>query len=143
MMTLPKSNRALWQVFKNGRVPLVKEFQGEYLVRMLTNIPSLHRIKHRKSFKATEQGVIGKNILFRNFEWGNFFLEEGDIDKPESLKMVVINYATGQNTFLTRRIRDFVRAVDGKRLYLGRFNIVVLGKPVFLGYFSLTKIEQS
>lgn len=140
MITLPKSNKALWQVFKNGRIPQVREFQGEYLVRMLTMLPSLHRVKHRKSFETDDKGSVGKNILFRNFAWGNFFLEEGALEKPEKLEAVIINYATRKNTCMIRRIRDFVRAVDGDRLYLGRFTMVILGKPVFLGYFSLTKI---
>lgn len=143
MTTLPKSDSALWQVFKNGRLPEIGEFQGEYTVRMLTIAPSLHGMKHRKVFFQSKGDVCGKNILFRHLEWGSFFLKETRMQGPERLQVVVINYGRPENTILTRRIRDLVRAVDGDKLYLGRFNILVRGKLRFLGYFSLTKIEQS
>jgi hypothetical protein len=141
MTSLPKSSRDLREVFRNARTPEVTEFHGEYLVRMLTAMPSLHGLKHRKSFRNDQKGTVGKNIVSRNFVWGNFFLEEGTMPGPEKLKVVVINYDAPGNTILTRRIRDLVRAVEGDRLYLGRFNMLINGKLRFLGYFSLTKIE--
>lgn len=140
---LPKSNKELWEVFKNARTPEVGEFQGEYLVRMLTVMPSLHRLKHRKLFLNDAKGTTGRNLLCRNFGWGNFFLEEGTMPEPEKLKVVVINYHAPGNTILTRGIRDMVRAVDGGKLYLGRFNVLICGKFRFLGYFSLTKTERA
>ncbi len=139
---LPKSNRALWEVFKNGRTPEIGEFRGAYLVHMLTVLPSLHRLNHRKVFVSAGNEVTGKNIFFRKRGWGHFFLEKSMLDGPQQLQVVVINYRMPGNTILTRNIRDLVRAVDGQRLYLGRFNFLIGRKLVFLGYFSLTKITD-
>jgi hypothetical protein len=129
-------------MFKSGRAPSSIEFIGEYGVDMLTAFPSLRRFAHRKVFEPTARGVAGRNVLFRNLCWGRFFLEEAVMPGPEKLKVVVINYDTGGNTVLTRRIRDYVRAVEGTDLYLGRFSVLLGGKPRFLGYFSLTKVSK-
>ncbi len=141
--TLPKTGKELWDAFKNARVPSPAEFEGEYEVDMLTVLPSLRRFAHRKTFEKTGGAVTGRNVLFRSSCWGGFFLEESVIPGPEGLKAVVINYNIRGNTFLTRRIRDYVRSVDGTRVYLGRFTLMVNNKPRFLGYFSLTKIDAS
>jgi hypothetical protein len=142
MMELPKGNKRLEEVFKKARAPEITEFRGEYAVRMLTRLPSLHWLKHRKSFSRAEGGVTGQNILLRGCSWGEFFLEEGVMPGREQLKVVVINYGTRGNTVVTRGIRDLVRAVDGERLYLGRLNLLIGGRLRFLGYFSLERLER-
>lgn len=141
MGVLPRGDKNLEEVFKKARIPEIMEFRGEYAVRMLTRLPSLHLLKHRKTFRSAERGVAGQNILFRDCRWGSFFLEEGVMPGAEKLKVVVINYGTPGNSMLTRGIRDLVRAVDGDRLYLGRFNLLIRGRLRFLGYFSLERIE--
>lgn len=142
MAELPKGNKNLEEIFKKARAPEIGEFRGEYAVRMLTRLPSLHLLKHRKSFRRVEGGVTGQNILLRDCRWGEFFLEEGVMPGHEQLKVVVINYGTRGNTVITRGIRDLVRAVEGERLYLGRLNLLIGNRLRFLGYFSLERIER-
>jgi len=138
---LPKTGSDLWEAFKNARVPSPTELQGAYAVDMLTALPSLKRFGHRKVFVPAPGMATGMNVLLKNLRWGRFFLEEAVMADQERLRVLVINYNTRGNSFLTRGIRDYVRAVEGTRLYLGRFNMIINGKPRFLGYFSLTKID--
>ncbi|MGB2879814.1 MAG: hypothetical protein WBD24_06510, partial [Candidatus Omnitrophota bacterium] len=51
---------------------------------------------------------------------------------------LIINYNTKANTFLTRPIRDHIKRVKDN-IYLGRFNLLLGKKLLFLGYFSLVK----
>lgn len=139
-MKLPKNNCELTEIFKNGRTPEVFEFNGEYLVDMLTILPSLRKFSHRKVFYTENNRVLGYNILFTNKIWGRFFLEIGICQEVDSLKVVVINYKRVENSFISNRIRDHIRYVqDG--VFLGRFNYLIMGKLRFLGYFSLLKIK--
>lgn len=139
MNNLPRNNIALRIIFKNATEPDTSEFSGEYTVDMLTVLPSLQRFAHRKVFHHDNTTVSGHNVLFSNTIWGHFFLEQGICPQVDSGKVIVINYNTTKNSFLTRRIRDHVRCIEKNRLYLGRFNLVVMGRPRFLGFFSLSK----
>lgn len=134
-MGLPRNNRKLNEIFKNARTPDIFEFNGEYFVNMLTGIPSLKRFFHRKVFYPKNNKILGYNLFFNNMKWGSFFLEQRSYNEG---KVIVINYDKKENSFITDKIRDYVRRVD-KEIYLGRFNYLFFGKPLFLGYFSLTK----
>jgi hypothetical protein len=140
-MELPKNNYELTKFFKNARTPNVYEFCGEYLVDMLTVLPSLRKFSHRKVFYTKNDRVLGYNLLFTNKIWGHFFLEEGICKEVDLLKVVVINYDKIENSFISNRIRDQLRCIEKDALYLGRFNYLFMGKPQFLGYFSLTKTK--
>ncbi len=135
-MKLPKVKRALDKVFKKAESPNSAELNGEYFVDMLTGIPSLKRLNHRKIFRRKNGQTIGCNIILKNKRWGRFFLEQtvGASERSE----LIINYDVPKNLFISKRIRDEVRQV-GNGLYLGRFNYILFGKPRFLGYFSLEK----
>jgi hypothetical protein len=135
-MKLPRNHSRLTEIFKNARVPDIFEFQGEYLVDMLTVLPSLKNFSHRKTFLTENRQVKGCNILFKKKIWGHFFLEHGTW---RGLDVLVINYARKENSFSFRMI-DYVRCVKKGTLYLGRFNYMLFGKPRFLGYFTLSKI---
>ncbi len=138
-MKLPTTNRKLKEIFKNAGTPELSEFNGEYFVDMLTLIPSLRKFSHRKVFYYEDNQVKGYNVLFADKIWGHFFLEEGICKEVDSLKVIVINYDVAENSFLTNKIRDYVRCVEKDSLYLGRFNYLFMGKLYFLGYFSLSK----
>jgi hypothetical protein len=137
-MNLPKNDAKLTEIFKNARVPDALEFHGEYLVDMLTVLPSLKKYSHRKVFYTEHNMVKGYNILFQKKIWGHFFLEHGTCEDKDSAAVLVINYARRENYFSYRMI-DYVRCVEDDTLYLGRFNYILFGKPRFLGYFTLLK----
>jgi hypothetical protein len=139
-MKLPKNNYELTKFFKNARTPNVYEFCGEYFVDMLTVLPSLRKFSHRKVFYIENDRALGYNLLFTNKIWGHFFLEDGICAEIDSSKVVVINYDRLENSFISNRIRDYVKCIDDT-LYIGRFNYLFMGKPQFLGYFSLTKVK--
>jgi hypothetical protein len=141
VMELPGNNRELREIFKNARTPEISELNGEYTVDMLTLIPSLKRFEHRKVFYPEDSGVSGYNMLL-NIKWGRFFLEQETCKELGSLNVLVINYDKPGNLFITKRIRDHLRCVEDGDLYLGRFNSLFLGKLYFLGYFSLTKVNE-
>lgn len=115
-----------------------RELRGEYAVRMLTLMPSLHRLGHRKRFFAEGSNPGGTNLFFRSLRWGRFFLEEGLSDDPEPLPVVVINYDVPGNLWPTRTVRDHLREVESGRRYLGRLNVLLQGRLRFLAYFSLS-----
>lgn len=138
-MRLPRSNDELKEIFKDAKTPNISEFKGEYFVDMLTVLPSLRKISHRKVFYLENNKVLGYNMIFTNKIWGRFFVEEGICEAVDSLRVVVINYDRAENSFISNRIRDQVRCVEEKTLYLGRFNYIFMGKLRFLGYFSLLK----
>jgi hypothetical protein len=139
-LKLPENNVELTEIFRNAAMPDITEFNGEYLVDMLTVLPSFKRFLHRKVFSLGKNKVSGYNILFDK-KWGYFFLEEGICEQPEPLKVMVINYDRSENSVLIRRIRDHVRRIE-EGIYLGRFNYLFNGRLHFFGYFLLEKIER-
>jgi hypothetical protein len=139
-LKLPENNSNLTEIFRNAATPDISEFNGEYLVDMLTVFPSFKRFSHRKVFISSNNKVSGYNILFDR-KWGRFFLEEGICEQPEPLNVAVINYDRSENSVLTRRIRDHLRRIE-EGIYLGRFNYLFNGRLHFFGYFSLEKIER-
>jgi hypothetical protein len=140
-MKLPKNNYELKEIFKKVSTPEISEFKGEYWVDMLTILPSLRKFSHHKVFYSENNKVLGYNVLFTNKIWGRFFLEEGICKEVDSVKVVVINYDRIENSFISNRIRDYVRCIEKDALYLGRFNYIFMEKSIFLGYFSLLKTK--
>jgi hypothetical protein len=138
-MRLPKDNKELTSIIKKARVPDPFEFSGEYAGDMRTILPSLKKFSHRKFFFTENNQVKGYNILFQKKIWGHFYLERGTCLDLGSADVLVINYAKRENSF-SYRVIDYVRCIEDKTLYLGRFNYVLFGKPRFLGYFTLTKV---
>ncbi|GBD99893.1 hypothetical protein BMS3Abin07_01940 [bacterium BMS3Abin07] len=138
-MEFPKDHKELDALFVNATTPEVSGFSGEYFVDMLTVLPSLKRLSHRKVFYPGNGGVSGCNVLFKERKWGYFYLEEGVCKELNSVPVVMINYDRPENTFITRRIRDYVRCIRTGELYLGRFNYILMGAQRFSGYFSLSR----
>jgi hypothetical protein len=139
MMKFPQGGRALREVFIGAAAPDISGLTGEYLVDMLTAWPSFKRFDHRKVFYKEGNKVLGHNVLF-NVPWGRFFIEEDICKDLGSVKVAVINYNRPENLFHVRPIRDHIRTVE-KGVYIGRFNYLLSGRPIFLGYFSLEKIR--
>ena len=138
-MKLPKQKRKLHTIFRNASVPTASEFSGEYSVDMLTGLPSLKAIAHRKIFYRTPTGVEGYNLLLRTTVWGHFYLYDGYDHGDPMQKVAVIQYNRLENSFIVRNMRDYVRCIEKGMLYLGKLNYCI-GKTVyFLGYFSLSK----
>ena len=137
-MKFPKNIKQLHEIFKASSELDISELEGEYLVDMIMVPGSRIFFPDSKIFDKEDGRAVGHNVLFNKIKWGRFFLEKGTCEELESLSVVVINYDTPENTFLTSGIRDLIRRVD-KDVYLGRFNMVFKGKLCFLGYFSLIK----
>lgn len=136
-MELPKNNAQLEKIFKEASLADVSRLDGEYYVDMLTGIlPSIRRFSHRKFFYHENGQTFGCNIIFNDIKWGYFFVETQKIG--DSLQ-TVINYRHPKNSFLTNKIRDYIRCVEEDKIYIGRFNYLLNGKIRFLGYFSLRK----
>jgi hypothetical protein len=138
-MKFPKNNKELEEIFKNAQIPEASEFDGEYFVDMLTVLPSLRKLSHRKVFHIENGKALGYNKLFSNRSWGRFFLEEEACKELGSLPAILINYDRPENSLLTNGMRDYVRRIEKGRIYIGRFNYLFMGKLLFLGYFSLIK----
>lgn len=139
-MKFPGRYIKLREIFKKAEAPDISGVQGEYLVDILSFLPSLRRFSHRKVIYKNHAGVSGYNILF-NKKWGHFFVEKGicrDIDSKGSL---IINYDVEENSFLTSGIRDHIRCLEKDKLYIGRFYYELFGRSHFIGYFSLMKIK--
>ena len=140
-MNFPKNNRELNEIFKKAAMSKISDFQGEYFVDMLTGLPSLKKISHRKVFYPRNNEILGHNLIFSNKIWGCFFVEEGICKELNGLRVAIINYDRKKNSFISNRIRDYVRCIEHPALFLGRFNYIFWGKPRFLGYFSLLKTK--
>ena len=139
-MKLPGSNQELKEVFRNAKTPTATELNGEYLVDMLTVLPSLKRFSHRKVIYRENNMVSGYNVVFNKI-WGRFIVEEDICKDVDSVKVTVINYNRPENSLLIRRIRDHLRCMEKDLLYIGRFNYLFSGRLQFMGYFSLEKIK--
>ena len=133
--------RELDRAFREARMFDPAELRGPYSVRMLTLMPSLHRLGHRKVFLGGQGCTAGTNMFFGNLAWGRFSLETGVQAGLESLPVVVINYDCPGNLPATRRVRDHVRCQAPGRRYLGQLNVLVGGGLRFLAYFLLAKID--
>ncbi|UCB56842.1 MAG: hypothetical protein JSV30_06525 [Candidatus Omnitrophota bacterium] len=138
-MRFPRSTRKFDEIFKKAHCPAPSELKGEYFVDMLSALPTLRGFFHRKVFIPEGDGVSGYNLLFADKKWGAFFLEKGICNELGSIEAMVINYDREENSFLTNKIRDYIRCIEPGRLYIGRFNYLFMGKLRFLGYFSLSK----
>jgi hypothetical protein len=123
--------------FRAARMFDPAELRGAYAVRMLTLMPSLHRLGHRKVFLGGSGCGAGTNMFFGNVAWGRFSLETGVQEGPEPLQVVVINYDCPENLPPTRLVRDHVRCQEPGRRYLGKLNVLVVGRLRFLAYFLL------
>lgn len=144
-MKLPKDRDGLREIFLRANPPTVFELKGEYDVEVLTGpLPSLKKLKHRKAFFAGGNQGVGYNILFRATKWGWFILEADQKCPDLDTKAVKIKYQTSQNFFLFQRVSDYIKKVElsGQILYLGRIYLTIWNKPRFLGFFSLTKVNE-
>ncbi len=138
-MKFPLNHNALKEMFINASESGLSEFQGEYIVDMLAYLPSLKRFSHRKVFYKKNDRIFGHNIL-SNKKWGHFYLEKGVCTDLDLLKITVINYDMRGNSLPVRRIRDYVRCIEKEKIYIGRFNYLIMSSPRFMGYFSLEKV---
>lgn len=138
-MDMPKTFRELKDEFIKAAPPDLSDLEGEYLVDMLTIFPSFKRFSHRKIFYKERGITLGYNILFGK-KWGYFFVDEDVCKDLDQERTAVINYNKKDNSLLIRGIRDQIRCVEKGKFYLGRFNYMISGKLIFLGYFSLEKV---
>jgi hypothetical protein len=138
-MNLPKTFRGLKDIFIKADPPGPSELEGEYLVDMLTIFPSFKRFSHRKVFHKENEMMQGYNVLFGK-KWGYFFLEEDMCTALNQKAATVINYNRKGNSPIIRGIRDQIRCVNKQELYIGRFNYMLSGRLIFLGYFSLERM---
>ncbi len=140
-MKFPRNNKKLTEIFKNAEDVSINDFKGEYWVEMLTGIiPNLKNVfKHRKRFFTQDNTTAGYNMFFKNYIFGHFSIEEGtELDVP----VIILNYNQKQNSCIFRRIKDKVRCIEKDKVYLGRLTYNLFGKFRFVGYFTLTKIND-
>jgi hypothetical protein len=135
---------SLDELFHEGTMPEPAALAGEWRVDMLTGIvPSMYRLNHRKVIEiGSGGGIFGSNVLFRDAKWGYFYVEKifgrafGFDDRPALL----IDYNRTINGEMSRNLRDYVRCL-APGLFLGRFCYQFGSRLIFLGYFTLAKID--
>jgi hypothetical protein len=113
--------------------PDPEELEGLYLVKMLTGpLPDLTRLGHRKGISDGS----GVNILRERIFWGYFEVGVNYAGgEPDS---ILLDYDHYTNFFPLNRVRDYVRR-DAGGVYVGKFHVVLFNRPIFLGYFRLSK----
>jgi hypothetical protein len=114
--------------------------EAEWTVRMLTGpVLDLGFLKHRKRFWLEEgvpkklERVVGCNVLRKGSRWGHFAVRKGDAFTPTTF-----DYGDAGNG-LSRLFADEVRVTDYAFLVVGKFYVRLLGRKVFVGYFSLRR----
>lgn len=136
-MALPRKARELETVFDAAPAPEPSELAGEYTVDMLTRLPSLKWMGHRKRFFALDGGPAGHNLLFRGWVWGRFALRDGECSDRGG-PALFIDYDRSANSFVSRPMLDYVRWI-GEGLYLGRLYYQLGRRRLFLGFFALER----
>ena len=107
-MKFPRNNKKLTKIFIEATDAEISDLSsGEFYIHMLTIVPSLRRIKHRKVFRTTPEGIKGNNILWKKFKWGCFFLEQKKCIKFPEFDVVVINYDRRENSFISNICKIF------------------------------------
>ena len=96
--------------------------------------PDLRILSHRKRFWLDGKNVVGCNVLLTDRKWGYFRVRSGkDLER-----CTVIDYDFPVNTF-THRIVDEVRVTDYANLLIGKFCVVLAGRPRRVGWFTLRR----
>ena len=139
-MKFPWSYKALNEIFLNAREPEIDELQGEFIVDILSFLPSLKNLSHRKVMYTKDKTRLGHNVLSGR-KWGHFLLTENKVKELSTLKAVKLSYDLEDNFFLLRNIRDYIRCIEENSLFIGKFYYLVCGYQVLIGYFSLEKIK--
>ena len=123
----------LQKIWNSATTPKVADLEGAYRVKMLSGFfQFLNTLGDIKVFRSN----VGYNVLGKDSVWGYFWLENA----PGKL---IINYNRGINSNrMVRRIRDHIRYVAEHKYYIGKFNMVLGNKLRFLGWFTLTKIQN-
>ncbi len=139
-MKFPTSYHKLNKIFLNARDPEITELQGEYIVDILSWLPSLKRLNHRKIINVMENTGRGHNVVMGK-TWGRFSVTENTEKESVFHKALKLSYDNQDNSFLIRNIRDYIRCIEDNTLYIGKFFYRIFKRSVFIGYFSLKKIK--
>ena len=65
MEELPKGNTRLTEVFRNGDARSIRDLKGEYYVDILTGLPSIRKLNHRKKITIKHRDHSGFNTVFK------------------------------------------------------------------------------
>ena len=118
------------RLYNLGTTPNIEELPGKYEVKMLGWMrwfpPNYKEIRANR----------GVNLLFGQKRWGRFIVRDW------LFKNLLLDYDVPGNGILSRRIRDYVRKLTDN-VYIGEFCYVLFGKPRFLGYFILRRIDDA
>ena len=139
-MKFPTSYKELNKIFLNASDPVIAELNGEYIVDILSFLPSLKRLSHRKIMYTRAKTQLGHNVLSGR-TWGRFSVSEGSFKESDFLKAVRLNYDREKNFFIIKNIRDYIRRIEDNTLYIGKFYYRIFERSIFIGYFSLEKIQ--
>jgi len=141
MVELPKGNARLTEVFINGDARSIRDLKGEYYVDILTGLPSIRKLNHRKKITLDRTGHSGYNTVFKKKKvFGHFKVEPDTCKELEDLKVIKLDYHVPENSFIMNRMIDRIRCIKRRKLYLGRYYLRLFGRHRFMGYFTLEKI---
>ena len=117
-------------------VPFVENMEGQFRVDILSGIFRLWACQfHTWTKKIT--GIAGFNLQRSSFDlkmcgyFGLWKLRE----------FVQLDYSDKRNSKTWRRLEDHVKQVNPD-YFLGKIYMEIWGKNRFMGYFSLTRIED-
>ncbi|MGA1821498.1 MAG: hypothetical protein ACMUIG_03110 [Thermoplasmatota archaeon] len=144
MIELPKGNSRLTEVFKAGDAGSSRDLKGEFYVDILTGLPSLRKLNHRKRISIEKGDHRGFNTVFRKKKvFGHFKVEPDTCEELDSIKVIKLDYYVPENSFIMNRMIDRMRCIKRRKLYLGRYYLRLFGKHRFMGYFTLEKIPAA
>ena len=127
----------------DGDARSIKDLKGEYYVDILTGLPSIRKLNHRKKITIDSKDHRGYNTVFKKKKvFGHFKVEPDTCEELDSLKVIKLDYYVPENSFIMNRMIDRMRCMERKRLYLGRYYLRLFGKHKFMGYFTLEKITD-
>lgn len=127
---------AQWKQGK-GKVPRVDELWGEYNVEIVSGCGRVlsHLTKTWvKEFYPEDVLLHGHNIVDEE--------ETGYFDCFWLGNSMLLEYSAGQNFGIWSRLKDYIRRSEEEGKYLGKIYLRFWGKYRFMGYFTLTKIED-
>jgi len=140
------------KMFREGQCPVGRALlredgsPSEWRVRMVSGpVPDLSRLHHRKRFESVQGVILGHNVTDVVGKWGRFSVRHSPVPGKNGLldggMALCLDYS-GRNGSIVSRVRDYVRlpwAAD-RRVMVGQFRLLLLGRERILGYFLLEEL---
>ncbi len=128
------------QEFQSARTPLLEDFKGRYIVRLIIPLfPPIRILGHFKFFpdRVMEEGG-GYNCFLGFIKIGNFRVDKGASETGDGEEVVKIIYDAKANPFYIRPLVDELKQT-GKDRYIGRGIYRFRNRKRNIFYFTVTR----